>query len=243
MRTPRSLLTATLLGGLVLTTAGAVPADARPLADAAADPKPPASCLKDPTPREGKTCGHSKILLITYTMDTPCKIYPNHSRKGTPWTVTGTQIIWRYNVSSKTALVSDPRGHDKGFPWWGFTDTDCIGTTVGQPARNYWRYESGKWRAHKTPAIPAGQVRPKRKFQARSQSARGWVDVDWRPAHGAIPGKLVKTTKPGTLRDKPNSLVIGNVPAGWRVRPTGQHDRGWTFVYVPNLKRWGWIMS
>jgi len=45
-----------------------------------------------------------------------------------------------------------------------------------------------------------------------------------------------------TLRDRPNRFVIGNVFAGWRVRSTEAHARGWTKVYVPVLRRWGWVI-
>ena len=65
-----------------------------------------------------------------------CTIHANYpvnpgDRK---WTIAaGGTINWRYNVTSRVAAISDPRGHDKGFPWWGFvTDSSCIGTSVGQ---------------------------------------------------------------------------------------------------------------
>lgn len=47
----------------------------------------------------------------------------------------------------------------------------------------------------------------------------------------------------GTLRDARGRFVIGNVFPGWHVHQTDQKDGPWTKVYVPNAKRWGWVMD
>ncbi|AKU14998.1 hypothetical protein [Luteipulveratus mongoliensis] len=227
-------------GALLLGTSAVVNAAGHERTSRTAALAAPAACAHIKHPHQGQTCGHSKIMLVTYTMSKPCRIYPNYPAKGTSWIAGGDRIIWRYNVTKTTALVSDIRGHGKGFPWWGFVDSSCIGTSTGQSAATYYRYESGHWKSHKTPAIAAGKARPQRLMSARSQNSSGWTPVVWRPSHGAVPSKKVKAGHNITLRDRRGALVIGNVSSTWQIRPSGTHQGGWTLIYVPNLHRWGW---
>lgn len=223
--------------------------DAAVSAEAAAATTVPASCPAHP--KVGKICGHTRILLVTYSVRTECQIqnnYPvNPGASPKTWTIKpGSKIIWRYNVNAHVALISDPaRG---AFPHWGFvTNSECIGTTLGQQGA-YWRFEkanggTARWVKHATPQIPAGQPIPQRTLAGRSQSAKThyWNTVDWTPAGPAVPAAHQKAPHDRTLRDRPNEFVIGNVKAGWEIRPTGERRAGYTKVYVPSLKRWGWL--
>jgi hypothetical protein len=240
--------------GALALTAG--PSAAAAASDDTADPQletaavtVPDSCPK--SPKVGTLCGHTRILLVTYSVKSECHIQDNypHNAGASPktWTIKpGATIIWRYNVNGHVALISDPA--KQSFPHWGFvTNSECIGTTTGQQA-SYWRYEKpkhgqAKWVRHATPPIPAGQPMPKRLLSGRSQNAHAgyWNKVDWTPAGPAVPAAHQKTTHNATLRDRPNEFVIGNVKSGWEVRPTGQHQAGYTKVYVPSLHRWGWL--
>jgi hypothetical protein len=194
-------------------------------------------------PEEGDVRGHRRILIVRYHVVKDCTIQPNHPRNpgDRSWTIpTGGTINWRYNVTSRVAAVSDPAGHAKGFPWWGFVpDSSCIGRSVGQTG-SYQIFHDGRWET-RTISYPAGRPVPKRIRSGRSQFAPYWRAVDWRPAHGAVPSKRRRITHNATLRDAPNRFVIGNVFDGWQIRPTSAHSRGMTKVYVPALRRWGWL--
>jgi hypothetical protein len=249
--------TALLVSGGLLTVTGSTAAsaadDAAESADTAAESADaataPASCPKNPA--VGKVCGHTRILLVRYSVKTECRIqdnYPvNPGASPKTWTVApGATIIWRYNVNDHVALISDPAKN--GFPHWGFvTNSECIGTTLRQQG-TYWRFEKptngkARWVKHKTPLIPAGQSIPRRTFAGRSQNARTnyWNSVDWTPAAAGTTLAARKLSHNRTLRDRPAEFVIGNVKAGWQVRPTNEHRSGYTKVYVPSLKRWGWL--
>jgi hypothetical protein len=194
-------------------------------------------------PKEGDVKGHRRILIVTYHTTKACTIMANypHNQGNRTWTIpAGSTINWRYNVTSKVAAISDPRGGAKGFPWWGFTtDSSCIGTSVGQTG-GYQIFHNGKWEA-RTISYPAGKAVPKRILSGRSQFSPYWKKIDWHPSHGAVPSKKHTMTHNATLRDAANRFVIGNVYDGWQVRPTSQRSHGMTKVYVPSLHRWGWL--
>jgi len=195
-------------------------------------------------PKEGEVVkGHRRILLVTYYVATDCVVHLNYptNPSNRSWTIRkGAKIIWRYNVTSKVAAVSDPARD--GFPHWGFVeDSTCIGKSTSQDPNNYKVIENGKEVVKKTPPYPAGVSIPKRILSGRSQYAPFWRKVDCRPDHGAVPGARHKMTHNATLRDAPHRFVIGNVYDNWEVRPTGKTQDGYTEVYVPSLGRWGWL--
>ncbi|WP_132114591.1 hypothetical protein [Actinocrispum wychmicini] len=196
-------------------------------------------------PKEGEVVkGHRRILLVTYYTKSDCVIHPNYPTNpgGRSWTIRkGDQIIWRYNVTSKVAAVSDPG--DNKFPHWGFVeDSECIGTSTGQDPKKYTVIENDKEVVRKTPPYPAGVAIPEhRNLSGRSQFDPFWVTVDWMHDRGAIPGTRHKMSHNATLRDAPNRFVIGNVYDKWEVRPTGKTEGGYAEVYVPSLHRWGWL--
>ena len=171
-------------------------------------------------------------LLIIYETKSTCTVYPNYPKDGVkdndPWTIqSGERIVWRYNVNETWAAVQDrERAKVKSFPWWGFTRRDCIGTSVRQ--KQY----------------PAGRPVPERILEGRSQAPSGWREVDFSvpPAPVVDQERVVKCN--ATLRDSHN-FFIGNVRAGWPVEVTNE-TRGrkdsWVEVYVPNAKRWGYIL-
>ena len=234
----RRAVVALAVAGLVTTgtvvvaeITGSRTASAAPAAAAAAGPK------------EGDVRGHRRILIVSYHTTKACTILANYPRNpgDRKWTIpAGASINWRYNVTSRVAAVSDPAGHAKGFPWWGFvTDSSCIGTSVGQTS-SYQEFHNGQWVSHPV-SYPAGQPRPKRILSGRSQFAPYWRAVDWRPSHGTVPAAKRKMTSNATLRDAANRFVIGNVYSGWQVRPTSEHRGGMTKVYVTALHRWGWL--
>jgi hypothetical protein len=219
--------------GLVAVPAGAAGrSDAPVQAVAAAAAKPP---------KEGDIKGHTRILIVKYHVKSTCTVRANYpvNPGGRQWTVpAGATINWRYNVNSKVAAVSMPG--DREFPWWGFVvDRGCIGTSVGQTGF-YERYTNGHWVRHKV-VYPAGRAVPDRILSGRSQAKSGWRKVNWRPSHGAVPAAKHKMGRNATLRDSANNFVIGNVYAGWQVRPTSQRSHGMTKVYVTALHRWGWL--
>jgi len=230
-------------GATLLPAIAAIAVAAGPAAAAAAAPD---TCPKHPS--VGEICGHTRILLVAYSVkpNTPCHVqanYPHNPGTGRKtWTINpGARVIWRYNVNSHVAAIADPA--EKSFPHWGFvTNSECVGATVGQRS-HYWRFNGTRWVEHATPPIPAGLPMPKRLRSGRSQNAATnyWNDVDWTPAGPAVPAAKQKLAHNRTLRDRPNEFVIGNVRAGWQVRPTGEKQAGYTKVYVPSLKRWGWL--
>ena len=147
--------------------------------------------------------------------------------------------MWRYNVNSTWSVVRDPaRAAAKQFPWWGFTRTGCIGKSLKTDARTR--------KTHCSPAgmpisYPAGQPVPKRIRSARGSC--GWVPVQFTVPSAHITHKHRALKKNATLRD-PRHLVIGNVPKTWHVDVTAHTlAHGWTEVYVPNAKRWGYIQT
>ncbi|QDY11127.1 hypothetical protein FJK98_31570 [Micromonospora sp. HM134] len=247
----------------VLFTAGSLAATVNPLAAAAvsgtvgasamAAKAVPSSCPK--SPQVGKVCGHTRILLVKYSVRAVCRVqdnYPHNPGAGRKtWTIKpGATIIWRYNVNAHVALISDPARDSKHlFPHWGFViNSECIGKTLEQSG-HYWRFEKPKhgaarWVRHDTPPVHAGQSMPHRTLYGRSQSVRSgyWKRVDWTPAGSTVPATQRKMAHNRTLRDLPNGFVIGNAKAGWQVRPTSQHQAGYTRVYVPSLHRWGWVL-
>lgn len=228
------------VAGLAAAAAGIIG-----VAGAGAAPAPAAASSAGTAagPAEGDVRGHRRILIVRYHVTKDCTIQANYPRNpgDRRWTIpAGATINWRYNVTSRVAAVSDPAGHAKGFPWWGFvTDSSCIGASVGQTG-SYQIFHNGRWETRAI-SYPAGRPVPKRILSGRSQFAPYWRAVDWRPSHGAVPAAKRRTTHNATLRDAANRFVIGNVFAGWQIRPTSTHSRGMTKVYVTALHRWGWL--
>jgi hypothetical protein len=177
------------------------------------------------------TQARTKKLLVRYRTTSACTVVPNYPKSGVVGNDTrdftiaaGKSIIWRYNVNSTWALVSDPaRASARTYPWWGFTPKSCIGASIKQ---------SG---------YPAGQPVPSRILQGRSQRASGWRSVDFNASSATKRGR-VKAVNSATLRDSAN-FVTGNVPAGWSVDKTSvtRSNGHWIKVWVPNAERWGWI--
>lgn len=194
-------------------------------------------------PKEGDVSGHRRILIVRYHTVKNCTILANYpvNPGGRGWTIpAGATVNWRYNVTSKVAAVSDPAGHAKGFPWWGFvSDSSCIGRSVGQTG-SYRIFHNGQWETRPI-SYPAGRPVPKRILSGRSQFDPYWRAVDWRPSHGAVPAAKRRMTHNATLRDAANRFVIGTVFNGWQVRPTAERRSGMTKVYVTALHRWGWL--
>lgn len=93
-------------------------------------------------------------------------------------------------------------------------------------------------------SYPAGRPIPKRLLQGRSaMAADHYRPVDFRPTPGRVINDHKRIDSKGTLRDAANRFVIGNVFAGWHVHQTDERNAGWTKVYVPNAKRWGWVQD
>jgi hypothetical protein len=229
------------LAPVVTQAAGARPGPAgqQPTANLLLNAAVPATTAAKP-PKEGDVRGHRRILLVTYAIQKPCVVLPNYPRNPgghKPITVTSGKIIWRYNVSRTVAAVAVPGAT---FPHWGFvTDRSCIGRSTGQ-ASSYQVFHNGRWVTKKV-AYPAGQPVPNRILSGRSQFKPYWKHVDWRPSHAAVPAGMRRLGHNATLRDAANQFVIGNVYSTWQVRPTPQHSHGMTKVYVPALRRWGWL--
>lgn len=163
---------------------------------------------------------HAQNLLVKYDTRSTCTVHMNYPKDGviqnTTWTILAghQKIIWRYNVNSTWAAVSDPTRAKRQFPWWGFTRQDCI----------------------------AGA--PERILEGRSnQIASGWRPVvfDIGAAPVVVNNKPIKGN--ATLRD-PHNFVIGNVRDGWRVDVTNRtRPGGWVEIFVPNAKQWGYVQS
>jgi len=174
---------------------------------------------------------HSRKLLIRYEAKSDCTVVPNYpgdgvrGNKARTWTIKqGKTVIWRYNVDSEWALVSDPsRAHER-FPWWGFTRRACIGASVKQ--KDY----------------PADVAVPNRILEGRSQKESGWRTVHFDVSAGQVVDAQRRVRSNGTLRD-PANFVVGNVFKGWRVQVTAvtRGNGHWVLVYVPNAKRWGYV--
>ncbi|WP_218004823.1 hypothetical protein [Actinomadura macra] len=184
-------------------------------------------------------------LFLRYVTAGPCTVYLNYPKSkvkgnGHPLTVpAGQQIIWRYNIDAKRAMISIPaRAHN--YPWWGVTDRSCIGKSIRQ-----WliREKTAKgWKVVKR--YPAGRPIPNRIKQGRSNQADGWRKVYFPETSARIVARHQQTHRNATLRDRHN-FVIGNVPANWHVNVSSAYRSGrhWVKVYVPNAKRWGYIES
>jgi hypothetical protein len=237
---PFIVVVAGVLTPIVTKAAGAGPARTgqAPVSGPGASPAPLDASAARP-PKEGDVRGHRRILLVTYTVQKPCTVLANYpvNPGGRQQAVASGKIIWRYNVNSRVAAVAIPGG---AFPHWGFvTDRTCIGRSTGQTT-TYQIFHNGRW-VTRTVRFPAGQPVPSRIRSGRSQFSPFWLHVDWRPQHGAIPTAKRTLGHNATLRDAANRFVIGNVYAHWQVRPTSQRSNGMTKVYVPALRRWGWL--
>lgn len=178
-------------------------------------------------------------LILDYTVKKACPVYPNYPKAGVKgnnigWTVGTSDIVaWRYNVNSTWSMISDKKYRNSAHPWWGFVRRDCIGTSVG-----------GEHFPTPTSKYPAGKAAPSRVLQGRSAvAASHYRAVDFRVAAGHVTNDHQRIDSMGTLRDAANRFVIGNVFADWHVHRTNQQDHGWTKVYVPNAKRWGWVQN
>lgn len=209
-------LTAVLAGGLVSMSSAAQNAD------------------------EPAAAKRNIALILDYTVKKSCTVHPNYPKEGVigndiGWKIGTTDIVaWRYNVNATWSMISDKkyRGSGKN-PWWGFVRRDCIGTSVG-----------GEHFPTPTSSYPAGRPVPTRVLQGRSAVTEShYRAVDFRVAPGHVVNERVRIDSKGTLRDKANRFVIGNVFEGWHVRRTDQRSQGWTKVYVPNAKRWGWVQD
>ena len=212
----------------------------------------PKECLAIKHPKVGRICGHTRILIVRYRAETDCQIKANYpvnpggKNDWTEWTIpAGKEIGWRFNVNDHVAEIWDPARVGSGKPHWGFvTNRKCIGKSTTDNQSAYWTYEKNKkWKRHPI-SYPAGRPVPKHIMLAgRSQKPENhyWNKVDWNKRYGAIPATAIKLGQDRTLRDRPNEFVVGNVKAGWQVRPTNEKKAGYTKVYVPSLDLWGWL--
>src|SRR2546430_6123376 len=176
-------------------------------------------------------------LILDYRVARTCDVHPNYPKEGVlgndiGWTIgTADVVAWRYNVDDTWAMISDKKYRGTRHPWWGFVHRDCIGTSIG-----------GEHFPTPTSSYPAGRPAPGRILEGRSAvAADHYRAVDFRPAPARIINDHKRIASMGTLRDAPNRFVIGNVFPDWHVRQTDQREAGWTKVYVPNAKRWGWV--
>jgi hypothetical protein len=183
--------------------------------------------------------GRDIQLILDYRVARTCSVHPNYPDGGVigndiSWTITTTDIVgWRYNVNDTWAMVSDKkyRNDPHGHPWWGFVQRNCIGGSVG-----------GEHFPTPTSHYPAGQPIPNRMLEGRSQQEPDhFKKVDFSPSAAPVINDHKRIASMGTLRDAANNFVIGNVFPDWHVHQTDQHNAGWTKVYVPNAKRWGWV--
>lgn len=174
-------------------------------------------------------------LVLDYSVAMACDVHPNYpaTNHDAAWHIApGDTVAWLYNVDATWSVVSDKRYRDSTtHPAWGFVRRDCIGTSLGGEAfpTSFSRY-------------PSGRVVPLRELQGRSTvTSDHYRPVTFTPPAGQViePRRTIRTM--GTLRDGANRFVIGTVFAGWHVRTTNQRAAGWTKVYVPKLKRWGWV--
>jgi hypothetical protein len=186
-----------------------------------------------------------QLLFVNYTARSDCPVLPNYPKAGVVGNAAfdtvraGQVLVWRYNADPTWSVVRDPaRARAKQFPWWGFTRTSCIGDSVATTGRSRATHCS---RGGQPLSYPAGRPVPK-----RVRSARGscdWVPVQFTVPAAHITHKHRALKHDATLRD-PRHLVIGNVPHTWPVDVTGHTlPRGWTEVYVPNARRWGYILT
>jgi hypothetical protein len=179
-------------------------------------------------------------LILDYTVAKDCQVFQNYPKDGVvgndpEWRIKPGEIVaWRYNVNTHYAMISDKKYRNSpNHPWWGFVDPTCVGTSVG-----------GEPFPTPDSSYPAGRPIPQRILEGRSaQAADHYRTVDFRVAPGAVVDDRQEIRSKGTLRDAANRFVIGNVDAGWHVHRTGERNAGWTKVYVPNAKRWGWVQD
>lgn len=222
--------------GAVLAVAVAATLAFGAAATASASPLPGASTE---TAAVQKTVKRDIALILDYRVVAACTVYPNFPNDGVignniGWTIDPTDIVaWRYNINETWAMISDKKYRNTDHPWWGVVKQSCIGGSVG-----------GEHFPTPTSSYPADQPIPTRVLEGRSAvEADHYRTVDFSPASATVVDdhKLVNTK--GTLRDAANRFVIGNVFPGWHVHATNVHDQGWTKVYVPNAKRWGWVQD
>ena len=178
-------------------------------------------------------------LILDYRVAATCAVHPNYPKDGVigndiGWTISTSDIVgWRYNVNETWSMISGKKYRNTNHPWWGFVRHSCIGTSVGgehfpTPASSY----------------PAGRPTPSRLLEGRSAvEADHYRVVDFRVAPGQVVNDHKRIDTMGTLRDAANRFVIGNVFPDWHVHQTDEHNQGWTKVYVPNAKRWGWVQD
>ncbi len=179
-------------------------------------------------------------LILDYTVAKTCRVYENYPKEGVigndpAWQIApGEVVAWRYNVNTHYAMISDKKYRKSTtHAWWGFVDPTCIGTSIG-----------GEPFPTPTSSYPAGRPVPQRILEGRSAvEADHYRTVDFRVATGTVVDSRQEISSKGTLRDAANRFVIGNVDAGWHVHRTGERNAGWTKVYVPNAKRWGWVQD
>lgn len=179
-------------------------------------------------------------LILDYRVVATCPVYPNYPKEGVignqiGWTITPSDIVgWRYNINNTWAMVSDMKYRKSSTnAWWGITQRACIGGSVG--GEPFPTPES---------SYPAGVAIPNRILEGRSAvEADHYKTVDFRPSSATVINDYRRIDSKGTLRDAPNNFVIGNVYADWHVHQTNQRSQGWTKVYVPNAKRWGWVQD
>ena len=179
-------------------------------------------------------------LILDYHVTRQCQVYPNYPDQGVigndnGWKIAPGEIVgWRYNVNDTWAMISDKKYRkDPKHPWWGLVQRSCIGGSVG-----------GEHFPTPTSHYPSGQPIPNRILEGRSDgndAVEHYKKVDFRPSSASVVNDHQQITSKGTLRDAPNRFVIGNVLPGWHVQLTTQRKAGWTKVYVPNAKRWGWV--
>jgi hypothetical protein len=176
-------------------------------------------------------------LILDYRVAASCPVYPNYPKTGVRgnaigWSIAPGDVVgWRYNVNRTWAMVSDKKFRRTSHPWWGFVEQRCIGTSIG-----------GEHFPRPSSRYPAGRPIPRRLLAGRSAVTRShYTRVHFRLPSSPIVDRLKRACSFGTLRDRPNNFVIGNVAAGWRTRLTAVHRSGWTKAYVPAAKRWGWV--
>jgi hypothetical protein len=212
-------------------------------------PHTPAAATAGKPPKGGEV---RWVLQLRYRITKPCKIYLNHpghtAGSNKSWTLPyskGATVKWRYNASSRWAVIS-VGGH--GYPHWGFTDrtkaNTCLGTSIRQVATVRMDHKTGKWTIPVS-YYPAGRATPARIGRGRSNHTTShWRRVDQRPAAARITHRKVKLDENATLRDEAG-FVLGNVPKRWHVNVTAvTHSNGfWTKVEVPKLHSWGFIRT
>ena len=182
-------------------------------------------------PAEREAAASKPPLFVRYDTKSECTVYPNYPKPGVKgqrlaWMIpAGHGVVWRYNVNSTWAVVTDPGRSKEEFPWWGFTRRSCIGTS---------RKQTG---------YPQGISVPTRIQEGRSHVYdSGWRPVEYDQGPESIVRHDVLVRKHGTMRDRAN-FVVGNVFAGWRVDVTNlkRSDGHWVYVYSASARKWGYV--